>query len=202
MEETTKKSYKKLLIVIFVVLIILSIIILFVFTRESKNNQASITPTPTINKNATSTLKLSPNPALVSTGSGTIQVVLTPNNNKVTAVQLEILFNPQVVNITEVNKGTLAQNPIVLLNNIDSQKGLITYALGIAPNQSPITQSGTIAEISFTLIDQDKQAVLSFAPTTQITAVGENGSVLKSSSGTEIRIVEGGVKSAPAVIAQ
>ncbi len=145
--------------------------------------------TPALNVSFT-TLSLLPNPLTISSSSASVDVSIDTKTNKVTAVQLEISYDPKQltnVNIAAPKSGGFFDNPIVLLKKIDEKKGLISFALAISPSQAAKQGTGNVATITFTsLITPVGQTEIKVLPETLVTAEGVSSSVLKSSTGTTI----------------
>lgn len=148
-------------------------------------------PTPPPSVAIQTTLALVPSTLTVPTSSpsASVDVMIDTEENNVTAVQLELSYNPKVLSEVEVatSSGTFFENPVTLLKNIDPVKGTISYAVGIAPTGSPKKGKGTIATISFKAIGSTSQTTsITFSPKTLVTAEGATYSVLKDSVGTRI----------------
>lgn len=179
--------------------LILVTVILFIVAIRSNNPQQPSTSTtlpstqvqvsPTIPAN--SILTLSPNPVAVQVGKkGTVAVNIDTSSNEVTAVQLEIAYDPNFISNVKVTPGALFENPVLLINKINTLEGRYTYAFGIMPNRPTIRGVGTVATITFTALNKPgKQSQLALLPTTLVTARGVSESVLKSASGTLIEIL-------------
>ncbi len=103
--------------------------------------------------------------------------------NKVTAVQLELQYDPLVLADVSVVPGAFFKNPNVLLNQIDAKTGRISYAFGVGLTDAGIAGKGTAAIISFEVkpgIEQ-KTGIL-FLPKTKVTAENISQSVLKATN--------------------
>ena len=175
--------------------LVLVTVILFILALNS-NKPAPITPpqpsiqaqvSPTIP--AHSVLALSPNPVNVVPGQkGSIDVSIDTSDNEVTAIQLEIAYDPGFITNVKVNPGPLFSKPVVLFDKNNPKEGRFTYMYGIAPNAQTIKGSGIAATISFTALNKTGDTQLTLLPTTLVTARGISDSVLKQANGTLIRI--------------
>lgn len=154
-------------------------------TTESPLNQTSI-PTPT--SPAHTTLSLVPNPVIVSSsGSASIDVEMDTQSNDVTAVQLELSYDPKAITNVTISPSNFFTNPIVLLKNINQQDGRISYAFGIPSSNSSKKGKGLIATISFNAVNLfGAPTTISFLPKTLVTAQGISASVLQTATGTQI----------------
>jgi len=163
-------------------------------TTEKPSGQAQ-NPSPTVSM-AHSVLSLMPNPVKVAPGAiGTVTAEIDTSDNPVTAVQLEISYDPKVLSNVQAVPGPLFQNSVVLINKNDPATGKYTYAFGRTPGQTPVQGTGVVATITFTAKDSSQPSQLTLLPTTLVTARGVATSVLKSSSGTQV-IVESGAGAA------
>jgi Cohesin domain len=126
---------------------------------------------------------------LVQQGENKVDVVVDAGVGQVSAVQLYLSYDPEVLTNVQIQKGVYFVHPFELLNIVDKTKGIMTYAIGIAPNGSPQGGKGVVAEITYTT----KQGVASqtkidFLPQTKVTAEGIDTSVLQKPSGISINL--------------
>ncbi len=187
------------------ILVLITVILFVVALRSGQTKPSgdetaatqSEEPTPT--QAAKSVLTLSPNPVTVSPGGkGEVDVVINTDENAVTAVQLEVSYDPRVVTNVDVVPGPLFSNAVVLIDNNDAQTGRLTYAFGITPNSPTIQGTGTVATITFTATGtQGQQSEIALLPETLVTARGVATSVLKSATGAQVII--SGTERAPTV---
>lgn len=137
---------------------------------------------------ATTRMFLSPNQVVTSTTTNSVDVMVESDENSLTAVQLELQYDPKAISSITVKPGTFFDNPVVLLNTVDKTTGRVSYALGILPSQTTKKGSGTVATISFTLTGTVNSTTLSFLPKSLATAAGVPTSVLKETLGTTITL--------------
>ncbi len=180
--------------------LVLVTVILFVIALRAGQEQKAppATPQPTAAAQnvapvvpAHTVLALAPNPLTVGPGQqGTAEVTIDTSDNDVTAVQLEIGYDPNVLSNVKVTAGTLIQNPAVLIDKNDPAAGRYTYAFGITPNAQPIKGTGSVATITFTTkagaVGTETQ--LGLLPTSLVTARGVAESVMKSATGTVVTV--------------
>jgi hypothetical protein len=185
-------------------LVLVTVILLVIALRTSKQQvqeavvpQQVMVPTPT--SYAHSVLNLAPDPITVAPGgTGTVSVNINTADNDVTAVQLELAYDPTVISNIQITPGPLFQNPVVLINKNNPANGRYTYAFGITPNESTIKGIGAVATITFTAgYVPGKISQLALLPSTLVTAQGVALSVLKSETGTLVRIGTAGTNAAP-----
>ena len=180
-------------------LVIVTVILFVIALRTSNQQTTQLPPTPMAQQPAPTSaahtmLSLLPNPVNVAAGrQESVSVNIDTSDNAVTAVQLEIAYDPHVLSNLQVTPGQLFPNAVVLINKNNPQTGRMTYAFGIAPNQPTIQGTGAVATITFTAkVGASGASQLALLPTTLVTARGIATSVLKSSSGTIINIGSAG----------
>lgn len=186
--------------------LVLVTLILFIVALRSNNNPAPAPSSPSVPATesqispvpAHSILSLSPNPVTVAPGEkGTVAVNIDTSDNAVTAIQLEIAYDPNFITNVQVTPGALFDNPVLLINKNNVKEGRYTYAYGIMPNRPTVQGVGTVATITFTAVEKSggqspmgriPSTQLALLPTTLVTARGVSESVLKSATGTVIML--------------
>lgn len=180
-----------LLVGLILVTVILFLIALQTGKNQSKTaqqqSQAQATPTPDVMH---TTLSMSPDVIQVAPGGiGTAEVMADTSDNQVTAVQLELLYDPTMLSNVKVTVGPAFANPVVLIDRNDATTGKYTYAYGIQPGQKPVNGQITVAKITFTARGAlGKQSQIIMQPTTLVTARGVAGTVLKKGTGATVVI--------------
>lgn len=170
-------------------LITLTSLLLVLALSQNKNTQEKA---PIIETVSTPSLKqtnlyLSPNSLVVSSSTGEINVDLSTEENNVTAVQLEMAYDPKILGGIDIKPGDFFDNPDVLMKTIDQKNGRISYALILPPDSLARKGTGTVAVISFKVLNKKaEQTTISFLPKTLVTAEGVDPSVLKTSTGATI----------------
>ena len=117
-----------------------------------------------------------------------LPISISTGKNKVTAVQLELQYDPQILTNVAVVPGPFFANPEVLLNQIDTKTGRISYAFGVGLTGSGVAGKGTVANLIFTAIKTPKKTAIIFLPKTLVTAQGVSESVLKQTNVGQIII--------------
>lgn len=121
-----------------------------------------------------------------SNAAGTVYslpLVISTGKNAVTAVQVELGFDPEVLTNVTVDNGSFFNNPLTLLNDVDEKTGKISYAVGISPQDSGLRGEGIVAIINFQAkIAKPEATNITFLPKTLVTAEGVSQSVLKSTA--------------------
>lgn len=180
--------------------LILVTVVLFIVALRDQSTPATdegyVSPSPLIQSQisptipAHSVLTLSPNPLTVEQrGKGSVSVNIDASDNAVTAIQLEIAYDPNFITDVQVAPGALFENAVLLINKNNAKEGRYTYAYGIMPNRPAVQGVGTVATITFTSLNKVGSTQLALLPTTLVTARGISESVLKSASGTLIEVL-------------
>lgn len=181
-------------------LVLVTVILFAVAIRASKtSNTPAPTPSPMTGQTqmqvsptismAHSVLTLSPNPVnVLPNGQGQVSVNIDTSDNAVTAVQLELAYDPNAITNVKVTPGALFQNPVVLIDKNDPQTGRYTYAFGISPNHPTIQGTGEVATVTFTAKAANGTSQLALLPKSLVTARGITASVLKSATGIIVSI--------------
>jgi hypothetical protein len=128
--------------------------------------------TPIVEKTAVLHLEQQPN--------NTINVVVDSGKGAISAVQLQLSYDPQVLSNVTIHKGGFFVNPIELQNATDSTAGILNYAIAISPTSAPQQGNGVIATISYTpAFGVANPTKIAFLPGTKVTAEGIDESVLQ-----------------------
>ncbi len=119
--------------------------------------------------------------ALSGSRVGTADITIDTKSNTVTAVQIELQYDPQILKDVTITAGDFIPQPIVLIHKPDAKAGRITFAVGINPSEQPAIGQGVIAHISFTKVPSAKTGTspLTLLKTSLVTSSGIDGSVLK-----------------------
>ena len=175
-------------LIVIAVLILITIILLIINllpkTYSVKNTVTNVVPTPTLAPYVKSSLSLSA-PKRDSSGKYLSNVEISTAQNQVTGVQIDLAFDPKVLTNVEIIPGTFFTNPIVLLKKIDTVKGVVSYTLFANTTQKSASGKGVFATLSFSILPGVKIAStqINFLPTTEVVAIGQFESVLKTTTG-------------------
>lgn len=186
---------KKTLILVIALVVVASVLIFVALLPKKKavtppppppSPTSSVTQTTEPTVAPESTLTLSPN-----SSASSVDVNINTGTNNVTAVQLELIYDPQLLTNVDISaplkEASFFKNPITLIKKIDQEKGKIIFAIGISPTGTPQKGMGIVSVIKFTKASATvKSATISFSPQTLVTADGAPNSVLKSTIGTTI----------------
>ncbi|MBI4089440.1 MAG: hypothetical protein HY424_01875 [Candidatus Levybacteria bacterium] len=173
---------KRTLFLIFALFIIASTLLAVALYKPSLNPTLTILPTPTPKELVGQTSLIFGSPLLSSSAASlsySLPINIATGTNKVTAVQLELQYDPLILTNISVSPGSFFQNPVVLLNQIDTKTGRISYAFGINPTDQGVAGQGTVAILNFKALTSEKTAII-FLPKTLVAAEGTTQSVLKT----------------------
>jgi len=186
---------KRTLILIGALIVLTVGLVAIAILPSRKTGLQKTNPTPALKEQAVSpeenqktTLFISPNPLILSSTSGSLNVEID-SKNKVSAVQLEISYDPNILTVNDIStpKGSFLENSIQLFKAIDKKNGRISYALGLPGAVEAKEGTGIVATVRFTVNDFSKgETVISLLPKTLVTAEGIDTSVLKSATGATI----------------
>jgi len=178
---------KRTLFLIFALLLITFVLLLVAFYQPQTSKTA---PAVTAPKKLTAQTTLSfgipvtATSASVLTTNYSLPVEILTGGNKVTAVQLELQYDPEVLtNVAVIPGPFFGTTSDVLLNQIDAETGRISYALSVGLTAQGVIGKGTVATVTFSskVKTPEKTAIL-FLPKTLVTASGINESVLKQTT--------------------
>ena len=190
-------SRKTLLLITGLILLTALLVTIAIWQRNipktqqlSTVNQTPTTPIPTaMQVPAHTLLSFSPSPLILApTGKNEIQVIVNSQSNQISAIQLELTYNPEKLTNVTVSAPTAPSQPFfdkpnILLNRVDPTKGSITYAVGIAPTDTQKNGTGIVATISFTpKLFSGEQTTMSLLPNTIVTSLGISQSILEKTS--------------------
>jgi len=122
---------------------------------------------------------------IASSSAYLASVELSTERSKITVVQLNLSFDPKILGKVDINPGTVFDNPTIILKDIDTVNGKISYTLGIGLGQYPVNGNGTVAIISFTPLVSSGTTNIDFTPKNQVNAAGQTQSILTSTKGIQ-----------------
>ncbi len=177
---------KRTLFLIFALFIIAFVLSLVALYQPSavKTNQTATAPKEPVAQ----TILSFGEPSIATSSSVTslnyfLPINISTGKNKVTAVQLEIQYDPKILTNVAIVPGSFFPNPDVFLNQIDSKTGRISYAFGVGLTEQGIVGQGTVATLNFSVnAGTVEQTAILFLPKTLVTAQGVSTSVLKQTN--------------------
>jgi len=173
-----------------------------------------VSPTPTTNPNlpdtsllfgklqiiiASESAVVSPSAVQTSqaeTKAYTLPIFIDTGANHVSAVQLELAFDPNILTDVSINPSGFFENPVILFQQIDSANGRISYALSASPSASKSANfeggskqgNATLAILTFQMNKQLRtNTTITFLPKTFVLAEGLEISALKSTNSAELK---------------
>lgn len=118
-----------------------------------------------------------------STFNYSLPIYISTGNNKVTAVQLELQYDPAVLIDMTVVPGPFFPKPDILLDQIDTKTGRISYAFSAGLTSEGVTGKDIVANLTFSAKTQTPaRTAIIFLPKTLVTAQGVSISVLKQAA--------------------
>lgn len=182
----------------FLLALILALVLACLLGLQSSWQQSKNTQQKTAEEKSSpsqTTLALKPNPLYVTskdslTTQSAVNVHINTKKNKVTAVQLELSYDPTLLSDVNIVPGPFFTERTELLKEI--KNGTILYSLGVTPGMPGKKGKGIIATVTFRMDTGDSTITpIAFLPKTMVTAEGESFSVLKSAKESLIYINKG-----------
>jgi hypothetical protein len=121
----------------------------------------------------------------ISSSTYTSNITLTTERSKVTAIQIELKYDPIALTNVDIKPGTFFPNPTIISKKIDTINGRISYLLGIGLGQVPVNGNGKVAILSFTPALKNGTTTISFLKTSKATVSTEVSSVLTAAHGIQ-----------------
>ncbi len=178
-------------IALIIILLLITVGLLYLALAPKTQNVSLAPPAPTTVPSPTpvaqTVLSFSPNSLIVASQSGSLDLTIDTGENSVTAVQVELAFDPGALSDIAITDGTFFKQASSLLKNIDAKNGKISYILAIPPEGLPQKGKGSVATISFTTkLVSGRKTEVTFLPKTLVTANNVAVSVLRSTSNASI----------------
>lgn len=187
-----------LIFALFIITFVLLAITLYDPYSRKLQSQERTSPTAPIAQTILSFGQPVATPSSTASLNYTLPINITTGNNKVTAVQLEMQYDPKILTNVSVTPGSFFKNPVVLLNQIDAKTGRISYAFGISPAEQGVVGNAVAAILIFkTSTTAPEQTAILFLPKTLVTAEGITQSVLKSATPINITVEQSIVTPSP-----
>jgi Cohesin domain len=184
---------------IILLLILFSVISIFFVYKNSYLKKSTVHTNPLLQATPTpeseSTLTLIPGSLTIINGKrSAVDVVLDQKGYPPTLIQLEIVYDPNVLTNFQIVPGNFFTNPTVLLNTNDEKTGRISYAVKPSDQEVSNKNKGIAATIFFTPkagVSQTETS-LYFLPKSAV-KIQDKINTLKSMYGTRILIGTGTV---------
>ena len=182
---------KRTLFLIFALFIITFVLLMITLYNPSNPKPAPIVTVPKepIEQTILSFGQPTASSSSVTNLAYSLPITITTGKNKVTAVQLELQYDPKVLTNVVVAPGLFFKNPVVLLNQIDVKTGRISYAFGISPQEQGVIGQATVATLTFEATSKNPQETgILFLPKTLVTAEGITESVLSQTNAAQFTV--------------
>ncbi|HUD44518.1 MAG TPA: cohesin domain-containing protein [Patescibacteria group bacterium] len=159
------------------------------------------TPTPTNHTVLAFTPAMQFGYTQISTTANTneydLPIFIQSGENNISGVQLHLNYDPKIFTNVSVKPGDYLKNANTpLINNIDTKKGEINYAVGILPKTQPSQGSGVFATLilhlnpTFQVTDKPITTVIGFLPGTAIGDQAYHYTSLQAAYGETITITK------------
>jgi hypothetical protein len=191
----------KRIIIVLVAFLGLGLLLFIIIVRQNnlKNNQGLLSRLSTSNNPtyppstlAQTTLWLEPKPITPdANGKVTISVYINANENQVTGVQLEIAYDPTLLQYESIKGSDLLGGKPVLIKKIDQGRGRITFGVGLGPDpqSAPIQGADEIATLVLRPVSKTVGSTeVKLLPESNITAIGVSGSALTDTKNTTVNL--------------
>lgn len=185
---------KKLLFPILIAILILITAIL-IFAAVTSKQKTTPVPISTQSIEPYASLSFAPETLDIPTINPDIQTVnimLDTKGKEVFAVQIELQYDPSVISNIEFIQPTdslFGAGGSELINNVSNDSGLATYAIVLSPSEAEKVGKGPIATVRFQVISTAKPTALTILPTSSVTNLMDDGSVLLDSTVLPITFV-------------
>lgn len=190
-------SKKTLTLIIFLVGLTIVLFVIALTSGTKPDTQLFTVTQPSPTPVAQTVLSISPSTmAMTATRTATVDVLIDASMNDITGVQLEISYDPKVFTNVLLKPGTfLPSAEEIIPNQVDAKNGRVTYALFLPQSQKAVRGTGIVATLSFSqkLLPVLPTGVgeiseIKILPKSLVTAEGIRKSVLKSETGTTIKL--------------
>ncbi len=115
-----------------------------------------------------------------------LPIIINTRTNKVTSVQLELSFDPNILTDVKITPSNFFKNPSVILNKINSDTGRISYALSATQPEGSKQGESTLALLTFEVRVPSVPSAITFLSRTFVTAEGLDSSALKSTNSAQL----------------
>lgn len=95
-----------------------------------------------------SSVKIEPSPSIVQALETTKVLVLAENVLDLTAIEVHLAFDPNLMEVITMRDGTFLQPDYIVQNTFDNSLGTIDYAIAQI-DRAPANGNGTVLEIDF-----------------------------------------------------
>ena len=191
-ERPTPFSRKRILIGLSVALgLVMLGMLWFVMQQSEATKKVVQNPSPSVQvASVWKSLPASATLSMQQQSAHAINIILHDTNVSISGVQFVISYDPKVLHNVKIAPGNLFANSRVLLENINTVNGSVTYALAIKEHTREVTGNGIVAILSFAMSNPYAQTTteLGFTQDTKVTTEKADNSILKETFGITIPI--------------
>jgi hypothetical protein len=107
-------------------------------------------------------------------------ILINTNGNLVTSVQLELVYDPEILEDVSIEAGAFFDSPTEFIEKIVSEEGRITYVIGLPTSSTGIAGKGSVARVYYSPVNPEAETVtaITFLPKTDVKASNFSGSAL------------------------
>lgn len=182
---------KKTTLLIIILAAVTAVLLYLAITNENQiSAPKTAEKTLPVKKPAAKTAKLFFNPQNLDLSSGaasptsTVDIIVDSGGTDISGVQAELSFDPKAITNVRLTPsladGFFGASANILINEVDSETGRVSFAVAIPPNTAGKAGIGKIATLSFQkAFNAPPTTTVTFLDKTLVTKLGENESVLK-----------------------
>ena len=181
---------KKTTILILILAIITGVLI-FLAVRNDKTqeivvkpNLPTVKPTPVVTPTATLSFSVANlDLSTVAINTQTVDILIDTNGKPVFGTQIELSYDPKVfynVSILKTPDSFFGPDAVVLINNVDSSQGRVSYAVALSSSGSEKIGKGVVATLSFSVnkFAGVSNSSITFLPKSTVTSLQTSDSIL------------------------
>lgn len=177
--------------ILIIILAAITGVLIFLAVKNDKTQEVTVKPSlkavkPTQAPAPYATLSFSVanlDLSTVAINTQTVDIIIDTNGKPVFGTQVELSYDPKIFyNVSIVKNPTSFFGPdaVVLINNVDSSQGRVSYAVALPSSASEKTGKGVVATLSFSVnkFAGASNAQVTFLPKSTVTSLQTSGSIL------------------------
>lgn len=186
--------------ILIVILAVITGILIFLAARSDLTQNLPPTATDSVSPTDVepyAALSFSRQSIDVSSASATqtVDILIDTAGQPVAGAQIELAYDPTVltnVKLIPASDPFFGPSAAVLINSVDPPQGRISYAVGISPDESEKTGSGSLVTLTFNVnrIASVATSPISFLTKSAVTTLSTQGSVLKTPEPLQIVLIQ------------
>jgi hypothetical protein len=129
----------------------------------------------------------------------TLNAMINPGTNKITAVELRISFDKNKLKLNSVDIANSPFQSVLQSAKIDNENGSASIVLGVPPSDpaNPVTSISKVAGFNFQALSAVESTIVSITSGSLASALGESGNVITKTIPSNIKIVSNDVNHLP-----